>query len=1049
MIQGNYVGDAAHINSLNNNPILNYRTNILYNSFFSDILNEIEVDCRYHTELDIKNILSSFTETYLSVIGLNCQSLNAKFIEINNLINCLTGDGSKVDVLCLNETWIKNFDNFSIPNFNVFYSIREKERGGGSCIYLNSSITANQINDNRLFIPHILEAVAVKFKLNNGFKGILCSLYRPNTHKDLSPANQINSFLLHFQELIDFFESFEIPLIIKGDFNLNLFDSVDINSSATTLLDSCLASGLINIISRATRISEGSAASLIDHVYIKDLISNLLFTGVICNDISDHFATITAFKTGKVKNSPTKAKKKRILSDDNIQVFKNSLSNLSWNEVLALDDADEAYKKFFKIFIQYYNLSFPLIKSCNDKRYIPSNPFMSRALLRCRMKKQDLAGIYKADPSEINRNNYIRYRNTYKTSVRISKKIYYRNKIASARNNHKIIWDTMKECIGIKPKSNRIDHLKHNGETISKDKDIANLLNSYFSSLGSELTNEIPRTEKDFTDFLPPPYRDSFFLSPVSEATMLNYIRSIKPKPSLDDNSISMKLLNRVSEFICKPLAHIYNCSVATGVFPDLMKVSKSIPIYKSGSPSDMDNFRMVSIINQFSKVFEKIMFERLLEFLESNNFFYNLQFGFRKKYSTLHAVTSIINVISKKLNEGKIVLATLFDIRKCFDLINHEKLFKKLENYGIRGFSLKWFKSYFENRKQRVHCNGVTSDNLCSIIIGVLQGSVLGVLLFLIFINDLANVCAILKAFLFADDCTSLTSSESLEDLISISNSELNKLVLWYNSNSLIIHPKKTKSILFYPPRFNLNLNETADGKKLLPIFINLNHNDEFDISKVCRLNLIPNPDESSAKLLGFMLDNRLDLKDHMNYIHKKISKAIFTLRQMKNILNKEHLKLLYFSYIKSYIDYVNPLFCMASASTLNPILLLQKKAIRIICNKGYRDHTSELFKEEKILPIDKMIHYNISLFMYDYRHDNLPIAFDNTWSKNNQIHNYVIRNADDFYLEDVRAMFLKKQPLYYFPTVWNSLPNNLKVIISRKEFKKEIFDHFLNSIE
>ena len=97
-----------------------------------------------------------------------------------------------------------------------------------------------------------------------------------------------------------------------------------------------------------------------------------------------------------------------------------------------------------------------------------------------------------------------------------------------------------------------------------------------------------------------------------------------------------------------------------------------------------------------------------------------------------------------------------------------------------------------------------------------------------------------------------------------------------------------------------------------------------------------------------------------------------------------------------------------------MNPILLLQKKAIRIICNKGYRDHTSELFKEEKILPIDKMIYYNICLFMYDYRHDNLPIAFHNTWSKNNQIHNYVIRNANDFYLEDVRAMFLKKQPLY-----------------------------------
>ena len=309
--------------------------------------------------------------------------------------------------------------------------------------------------------------------------------------------------------------------------------------------------------------------------------------------------------------------------------------------------------------------------------------------------------------------------------------------------------------------------------------------------------------------------------------------------------------------------------------------------------------------------------------------------------------------IIYQKLNENKFVIAILLDIRKCFDMIDHEILFAKLSNAGVRGVALNWFKSYFAGRKQRVHVNGISSDNLCDILIGVLQGSIPGVLLFLVFINDIGNATELLLSYLYADDNTCLCSADNLQDLQNITNSELNKLINWYNANKLLIPPAKTKTLLFNPSRTSLNLNNDYLGQPYIEIFLNMNNLNECNITKITPLRLIPNADEKSARLLGIQIDANLDLKYHFELLHRKVSRAIFCLNQMKHILDKAHLKLLYNSYIKSHIEYCCNIFCLANKSYIKPILLLQKRAIRIICGANYRDHTQPLFKHEHILII------------------------------------------------------------------------------------------------
>ena len=261
-----------------------------------------------------------------------------------------------------------------------------------------------------------------------------------------------------------------------------------------------------------------------------------------------------------------------------------------------------------------------------------------------------------------------------------------------------------------------------------------------------------------------------------------------------------MKILR---EYIAVPLCDIVNVSFSSGIFPDMMKLAKVIPLYKKNSLEVPSNYRQISLLSVFSKIMEKLMHKRLYSFLEKYDILHSLQFGFRTKHSTLHALISLTESVKQTIDEGMLGCGVFIDLQKAFDTVNHSILLQKLQHYGVRSTALNWFSCYVTDRKQYVSVNGRTSDHL-KITCGVLQGSVLGPL-FLIYINDLPNVSKFLTFFLFADDTNIYFKSHDLIHLQKIMNRELRKVKKWLDANCLALNIDKTNFVIFHSPHTKL----------------------------------------------------------------------------------------------------------------------------------------------------------------------------------------------------------------------------------------------------
>ena len=299
--------------------------------------------------------------------------------------------------------------------------------------------------------------------------------------------------------------------------------------------------------------------------------------------------------------------------------------------------------------------------------------------------------------------------------------------------------------------------------------------------------------------------------------------------------------------------------SLLTGEYPDLLKVVKVIPIHKGGSTQEVNNYRPISLLSIFDKIIEKLMHKKLYTFLECNNILFCNQFGFRKNNSTIYALAQITEMIKVSIDIGKFGCGIFIDLRKAFDTVNHEILLTKLEHYGIRDNLLNWFMSYLSNRKQYVSINGLSSEPL-EINCGVPQGSVLGPLLFLLYINDLPNISNVLDFYLFADDTNIYYESDSLQELEKTINKELQKLYLWLNVNRLSLNIDKTNYIIFHP--YNKPMKEHITIK----------------------INKKAIKEKEFIKYLGVFIDSTLSWKHQISTISKKISRSIGIMHIMHN---------------------------------------------------------------------------------------------------------------------------------------------------------------------
>ena len=507
--------------------------------------------------------------------------------------------------------------------------------------------------------------------------------------------------------------------------------------------------------------------------------------------------------------------------------------------------------------------------------------------------------------------------------------------------------------------------------------------------------------------------------------------------------NISVTLISKFSLTLSVPLQHVFSLSFANGIVPQQFKVAKVIPIFKSGSKFSTDNYRPISLLPVFSKVLEKIMCNRLSNFLESNNLLCKNQFGFRKDHSTVHPLTYFINFIAESLNKKEHTIAIFCDLKKAFDLVDHGILIKKLFNIGVRNTELLWFQDYLCNRKQFVCINGKNSF-LRSISIGVPQGSILGPLLFLIYINDLSKHSNLFST-LFADDTKLFASGPDLVSLYDYVNQEFHKIVHYFRSHKLALNPLKTKFIVFSKSQSAKNPN--------LTICINNNNFGEnnpnliFPIEQITSTSEIP-----AAKLLGVFIDPHLNFKYHIQYISSKISKAMYFLRNAKNMLSQKGLKPIYYSLIHCHLVYANIIWGSARQSSYKCIYLKQKSAVRLISSAAYNAHSEPLFKSNNILPLYKLIEFFKLQFFQRFIQGFLPSALCNTWTKNserNEAHHYALRNQDDFYIVTSRLTQFENFPLYSIPKVWNSFQNEeIKILRNKMEFNFKLKKVFLDNL-
>ena len=354
------------------------------------------------------------------------------------------------------------------------------------------------------------------------------------------------------------------------------------------------------------------------------------------------------------------------------------------------------------------------------------------------------------------------------------------------------------ECLKSKG-SNSPNKLIIDGHEIKNDKAIADELNKFFSNIGKNLVSTIPKPNLPYNYYLDKPQASSFFLSPVSLTEIENIIMSLNLTKTCGPFSIptSTCILKILKSVLAIPLQLLFNYSFYSGTVPDQFKVARVVPIHKKGSTCLVSNYRPISLLSIFNKLIEKLMYNRIISFLEKFSILYNNQFGFRSKHSTTQALLLLTDKIQRSIDEGMFCSGIFLDLCKEFDTVNYKILLTKLEYYGIRGVSNGWFASYLSNRRQFVSLNGIISDYQ-TITCGVPQGSVLGPLLFLLYINDMPKCSNILEFHLFADDTNLFLNNPNIINLETDLNTEIEKVSQWLYANKLSLNIDKTSFVVF-----------------------------------------------------------------------------------------------------------------------------------------------------------------------------------------------------------------------------------------------------------
>ena len=572
-------------------------------------------------------------------------------------------------------------------------------------------------------------------------------------------------------------------------------------------------------------------------------------------------------------------------------------------------------------------------------------------------------------------------------------------------------WSTINEILNKnKVKQAFPSYFIHNGKRLDNPQVIADEFNKYFTDVGLTLASKIDFPKNIcYEDYLQNPVQDHFKFRSVTIETVIKTIESLKPKARKGADNISNKILKYIKYEIASILSKFMNMIFEQGIFPDILKIAKVIPIHKKNDNHCFENYRPISILPSVSKVFERIIHDQIYQYFTTSKLFYTSQYGFRTLHSTEFATLELLDRIILYMDKNKQPINIYMDLSKAFDTLDHTILLKKLKHYGIRDKSLDLLTSYLNNRIQYVNYGDIFSYH--SIIkCGVPQGSILGPLLFIIYVNDIVNATQKFKPLLYADDTTLFTNINSdFTNDPEILNNELQSISDWLKVNKLSLNVEKTKAILFHTPQKKIQHPE---------LFIN-----GIKIEFVDRFNF-----------LGIVIDKHLKWTHHIEAISKKISRTLGIMTKIKQQLPLNALLNIYNALILPHLNYGLMIWGWKSKKLTS----LQKRAVRIITKSHYRAHTTELFRKLNMLKIKDLCALQDYKFCFKFENSLLPHYFTNEMKKNleNKTHRYVTRHINNIKLPAVRHEFARHSISYTCPKTLNNMPSIFKEIINTHSF-------------